>query len=45
MCIEGELDRAAGVQVLEALRAAAVEAGLPDPEVARTITSAMRATP
>jgi hypothetical protein len=41
MLIAGEIDHAAGVQVLEALREAAARAGLAQREI-RTITSAMR---
>jgi hypothetical protein len=43
MVVAGELDHAAGVQVLEALREGAARAGLPQREIDRTITSAMRA--
>jgi hypothetical protein len=43
MVVAGELDHAAGVQVLEALREAAARAGLAQREIDRTITSAMRA--
>jgi hypothetical protein len=42
MVVAGELDHAAGVQVLEALREAAHQAGLNQREIERTITSAMR---
>jgi hypothetical protein len=44
MVVSDELDHGAGVQVLEALRDAATEVGLPQREIDRTITSAMRAT-
>jgi hypothetical protein len=44
MCVGGELDHAAAMQVLEALRQAAAEIGLPQREIDRTITSAMRTT-
>ena len=43
MVVGDELDHDAGVQVLEALRAAGAEAGLTQREIDRTITSAMRA--
>jgi hypothetical protein len=43
MVVEDELDHAAGVQVLEALRDAAADCGLTQREIDRTITSAMRA--
>jgi Bifunctional DNA primase/polymerase, N-terminal len=43
MVAADELDHAAGVQVLEALRNAAAEVGLSQREIDRTITSAMRA--
>jgi hypothetical protein len=43
MVVEDELDHAAGVQVLEALREAAADCGLTQREIDRTITSAMRA--
>jgi Bifunctional DNA primase/polymerase, N-terminal len=43
MVVAGELDRAAGAQVLEALRGAAAHAGLTEREAGRTIASAMRA--
>jgi Bifunctional DNA primase/polymerase, N-terminal len=42
MVTSDELDHAAGVQVLEALRDAAAEVGLNQREIDRTITSAMR---
>jgi hypothetical protein len=42
MVVAGELDHGAGVQVLEALREAAAQAGLAQREIDRTITSAMR---
>jgi hypothetical protein len=42
MLLAGELDHAAGVQVLDALRDAAAEVGLTQREIDRTITSAMR---
>lgn len=42
MVIAGEIDHLAGIQVLEALRQAAQQAGLTQREVERTITSAMR---
>jgi hypothetical protein len=43
MLVADELDHAAGVQVLAALRDAAAKVGLPQREIDRTITSAMRA--
>jgi hypothetical protein len=43
MVVSDELDHAAGVQVLGALRDAAAEIGLTQREIDRTITSAMRA--
>ena len=42
MVVAGELDHAAGMQVLEAIREAAAQAGLAQREVDRTITSAFR---
>jgi hypothetical protein len=44
MIVADELDHAAGVQVLEALRDAAAEVGLSQREIDRTITSAMRSS-
>jgi hypothetical protein len=44
MVVEGELDRAAAVKVFNALHDAAAEVGLPEPEITRTIASAMRST-
>jgi bifunctional DNA primase/polymerase-like protein len=43
MVVADELDHAAGVQVLEALREAGLEVGLTQREIDKTITSAMRA--
>jgi hypothetical protein len=43
MVVSDELDHAAGVQVIEALRNAAAEIGLTQREIDKTITSAMRA--
>jgi hypothetical protein len=42
MIADDELDRAAALKMLEALRDAAAEVGLSPPEINRTITSAMR---
>jgi hypothetical protein len=42
MAIAGEIDHSAGIQVLEALRQAAQQAGLTQREIDRTIISAMR---
>jgi hypothetical protein len=42
MVVAGEIDHGAGVQVLEALREAAAQAGLTQREIDRTIASAMR---
>jgi Bifunctional DNA primase/polymerase, N-terminal len=42
MVVADELDHTAAVRVLEALRDAAAEVGLPQREIDRTITSAMR---
>jgi hypothetical protein len=42
MVVAGELDHAAGMQVLEAIRGAAVQVGLAQREIDRTITSAFR---
>lgn len=44
MIAAGEVDRPAGIQVIEALHQAALRAGLPSLEAERTIKSAMRAT-
>jgi hypothetical protein len=43
MVVSDELDHAAGVQVLQALRDAAAEVGLTQREIDKTIASAMRA--
>ena len=43
MFTAGELDHPSAMEVLDALRGAALRAGLPQRETERTITSAMRA--